>query len=323
MIATVVGNYPKIAGRTDGQRLRQVLNQLDQGRATIEQVRQVEDEVTREVIDEQVRAGLDLVTDGQIRWDDGQTYFAQRLDGFVLTGLIRYFDTNTYYRQPIAKSQIRWKGPILLHDYEMATAHSPKPVKPVVTGPYTLAKLSLTEHHKTLRDFALNVADALRQEIESLQKAGAPLIQIDEPAIVRNKEDWPVFQETMQALTTGISAKLALCTYFGDATGLPGFFALPVQVFLLDFVQGQANFKLLSEFPKDRELGFGILDARNVKLEDVDYLVDNIKRASAHVSPERLHVHPAAGLEFLPREWAYAKLERIVEGVKRAQEVVA
>jgi len=320
MIATAIGNYPKIANRPGGQRLRQAINQYDSGQITEEQLRQVEDETTKEVLEEQARAGLDLVTDGQIRWDDGQTYFARRIDGFEITGLIRYFDTNTYYRQPIAKAQLKWTGPITVRDFQFASSNSSKPVKPVITGPYTLAKLSLTEHHKSFRDFVLNLAEVLNQEAKALQDAGATIIQIDEPAIVKNKGDWAIFQEAMQAVTPGLSAKLALFTYFGDVTDLPGFFELPFQVFGLDFVMGPSNFNLIPTFPKGKELGLGILDARNVKMETVEHLVSTIKRVGSFVSLDRLHIHPNCGLEFLPRETAYAKLERMVEGIKRARE---
>ena len=322
MLITAVGNYPKIANRPDGQRLRRAINRFDKGELTLEDLAGVEDEVTREVIQEQETAGLDLVTDGMIRWDDGQTYLARSIEGFKLTGLLRYFDTNTYYRQPMATGSLRWTGPITVKDYKFATGCTSLPVKPVLTGPYTLAKLSRSEHHSGLTDFALELAEVLREEALALESAGAPLIQFDEPAIVRNKEDWDLFRQAMARLTDGLSAKRLLYTYFGDATGLPGFFQLPFDGFGLDFVWGPANFDLLKEFPPDKELGLGIVDARNVKLETQDYLTETIQSAMSHVSLDRMYLNPSCGLDYLPRETAYAKLKRMVEGANALKEVV-
>ena len=193
MILTAVGTYPKITEGPEGQRLRRAIARSDRGAITPEDLARVEDDVTREVIEQQVAAGLDMVTDGMIRWDDGQTYIARNLEGFEATGLLRYFDTNTYYRQPVATGPISWKGPITVSDYRFAAGCTSLPVKAIITGPYTLAKLSRSDHHRDLAHLATELADALRQEALALESEGVPLLQVDEPAIVRNKEDWALF----------------------------------------------------------------------------------------------------------------------------------
>ncbi|MFQ5872449.1 MAG: methylcobamide--CoM methyltransferase [Dehalococcoidia bacterium] len=322
MLATAVGNYPKISNRPGGQKLRRAINRFDRGEVGTEELAQVEDEVTREVIREQEQAGLDVATDGMIRWDDGQTYLARQIEGFKITGLIRYFDTNTYYRQPVAAEPLRWKGPMTVRDYRFATGCTSLPIKPILTGPYTLAKLSHTEHHTGLLEFALDIAEVIRQEAKALEEAGATMLQLDEPAIVRNKEDWDLFQQVMSHLTEGLSIKRLLYTYFGDATDLPAFFQLPFHGFGLDFIWGPANFDLLPHLPSDRELGLGIVDARNVKLETVDHLSSTIERAMRHVSPDRIYLNPSCGLDYLPRETAFAKLRRMVEGMNAVKEAV-
>ena len=163
MITTVVGNYPKIGPGTKAPSLRGAIGQFDQGKINLEELRRVEDEVTKEVIQEQADAGIDVVTDGQIRWDDGQTYIAQKINGFSINGLIRYFDSNTYYRHPIAESNLEWTEPILVRDYKFAQQHSSKPVKAVITGPYTLAKLSQSGVYSDLKSMVMDVAAALNQ----------------------------------------------------------------------------------------------------------------------------------------------------------------
>ena len=321
MITTVVGNYPKIGPGTKAPSLRNAIGQFDQGHITLEQLRQVEDEVTIEAIQEQVDAGIDLVTDGQIRWDDGQTYLAQRIKGFTINGLIRYFDSNTYYRHPIAQSKVAWDSPITVNDYEFAVAHSSKPVKAVITGPYTLARLSQQGCYGDLRTLVLDLAQVLNQEALALQAAGAPVIQFDEPAILKYKEDMPLLQKASEIVTRGLRTKTALCTYFKDASGLtPALYHLPFQVIGLDFAWGPRNFDLLDGFPQDKELAVGLLDARNTRLEPVEEIVAAVRRVSRHIPLERLHLSPSCGLDFLPRQNARQKLARLVEGARKAQE---
>lgn len=324
MLTTVVGNYPKIGLGATAPNLRTAISRRQLGRITDEELRRIEDEVTREVLRDQASAGIDLVTDGHIRWDDGQTYFASKIGGFEVNGLLRYFDTNTYYRQPDAQGKLLWKGPISVEDYRFAAAHSEKPVKAVVTGPYTLAKLSRSTHYRGLRELALELCRILNREARALAEEGASVVQFDEPAILRNKGDFPIFQEAMSVLVRGVSAKTALYAYFGSISGIAqDFLALPFDVIGLDFVMGAANFDLLAGFPATKELGLGIVDARNTKLESVDEIVGHIRHVSDHVPPDRVQVSPSCGLEFLPRPNAYSKLVRMVEGVAKAREVLA
>ena len=323
MITTVVGNYPKIGPGTKAPSLRNAISQFDHGRITIEQLHQVEKQVTQEVIQEQIDAGIDLVTDGHVRWDDGQTYFAQRIKGFGINGLIRYFDSNTYYRHPIAEGELVWDGPITVDDFTFAKTHSTRPVKAVITGPYTLARLSQQGRYPDLRSLVLDLSHVLNREALALQEAGAPVIQLDEPAILAHKEDFPLLQEASEVVTRGISTKTELCTYFRDVSGLaPDLYHLPFQVFRLDFAWGPGNFDLLDGFPPDKELGMGLLDARNTRLEPVDEIVEAVRRVSTHVSLDRVQLSPSCGLDFLPRQNARQKLARMVEGARRVQEVL-
>ena len=322
MRTTAVGFYPKIPNRPRPARLRQAIARRDRGEISAEELARIEDEVTGQVIAEQVEAGLDLVTDGQVRWDDDQTYIAQRLQGFEITGLIRYFDTNTYYRQPNVTGPIRWTKPILVRDYEFALAHSTKPVKALITGPYTLAARSTDSHYNDRRRLVLELAQALHQEAQALAAAGAPVIQVNEPAILRHKEDAPLLQEAITRMLDGIGAETALYTWFGDADGiLPQLLELPVDVIGLDFVWGPANWEALRATPFTKRLGFGIVDARNTKMESEEEIAQRIKEVSELVPPDRLDVNPSCGLEYLPREVAFEKLKRMVGGVRRVEAV--
>lgn len=321
MITTVVGNYPKIGGSAPN--LRSAITQLDRGRISLEDLHGIEDQVTTEVIQEQIEAGIDLVTDGHIRWDDGQTHFAQRIKGFSIGGIIRYFDTNTYYRHPTAESRLERNGPIGVQDFKYAQAHSSRPVKAVLTGPYTLARLSQLGCYQDLASLVMDLAVIQNQEARALEEAGATVIQFDEPAILKFKDDLPLLKNASDVVTRGIGAKTVLCTYFQDISGLaPEFYRLPFEVFGLDFAWGPANYQLLDGFPSDKELAMGLLDARNTRMESVEEIVEAVRRATAHVPLDRIQLSPSCGLDFLPRKNAREKLTRLVEGARAALETL-
>lgn len=321
MITTVIGNYPKIPDLPAPGKWRSAVERFQKGQIDEAQLRQIEDEVTIEAINDQVEAGVDLITDGQIRWEDSQTHFARRMKGFSLNGLQRYFDTNIYFREPVVDGDITWTAAITVPEFEFARSHSPKPIKPVITGPFTLAKLSRNSRYPNFKAFVLAVARALNAELKALQSAGAQIIQVDEPAICRHKQDYPVFADAMRILTEGVTAKKILCTYFGDIDGLyPQILDLPFEVLGLDFVAGYHNWDTLKPAKFIRELQAGLLDARNTRVESVDELVKAARRLTEFVSPDRLMISPSAGLEFLPRGVARRKLAALVEGTKAAEQ---
>src|SRR5256885_17244351 len=128
MQTPVVGVSPKIPTRPRPARLRQAINRRDRGEITSEELARIEDEVTVEVIGEQAEAGLDIVTDGQVRWDDDQTYVMRRLGGAEIGSLERYLDTNTYYRRPKVIGPVSWRQPIRVRGYRVAAEDSAQPI---------------------------------------------------------------------------------------------------------------------------------------------------------------------------------------------------
>jgi 5-methyltetrahydropteroyltriglutamate--homocysteine methyltransferase len=303
-------------------RLRKALQALDRGDATTDDVRAAEEDLTREVLAEQADAGVDLVTDGQIRWDDPITRIAEGLEGFAVSGLVRFFDNNTYFRQPVVKGPVRRTAPILVGEFDFAAAHSPRPVKAVLCGPYTLASLSVDEHYGDRGKLLRDLAAALRDEARDLAAAGATVIQFDEPALARVPGQPPgdlgAFAEVAPTLIDGVDATTVLATYFGDVAAQgSALFDLPFDGFGLDFVAGPHNGELVPELPGDKVLQAGIADGRATRLETVEELAGRVNDLAELVSLERLWIAPSCGLEFLPREAAQRKLRRLGE-VKEA-----
>jgi 5-methyltetrahydropteroyltriglutamate--homocysteine methyltransferase len=325
MQTTVVGNYPKIPNRPRPARLRNAINKRDRGELTDAELAQVKDEVTVEAIAEQIEAGIDVITDGQLRWDDDQTYVARNFKGIEIGALQRYLDTNTYFREPEVTGAISFVGPTLAPDWEFAQKNSTKPIKAIVPGPYTLAALSLDKHYNNREKLALAYAGALRQEVDALVAAGCKHIQVNDPVIVFNKEDYAFFHAAIVKLLDGVSgAETGVYTWFSDCAGiLPQMQDLPADVIGLDFAAGPANWDALEAVSFTKRLGLGVVDGRNTRLETAADVAEAIKRASALVPPERLYVNPSCGLEYVPRETASEKLKVLAQGARQAEGVPA
>ncbi len=316
MIASALGSYPRIGEGAEAQKLRRSIQKFQAGGMTREALRQIEDEVTVEALDAQAGAGLDWVTDGLVRWEDGQTYFADKLEGFKRGQLIRYFDTNTYYRQPVATGPIRWKSPISVEDWKFAQAHSKKPVRPVVTGPYTLARLSEDTHYGDFERFAADVAAALNEEIRALETAGAKTIQIDEPAVVLDPNDEPLAKRLLARAIAGTKAEIWVTLHMGSPAKLfDRALEWAVAGLWLDLVSDRALLDRLASqaAPGAVKLGLGIVDARNTRLESTDALRETLGRVADRQGADRIVATTSAGLEFLPRDRAREKLARLAE----------
>lgn len=324
MQTTVVGAYPKIPNRPRPAKLRAAINKRDRGEITSEELARVQDEVTIEVIREQIDAGLDIITDGQVRWDDDQTYITRHMTGVEIGGLQRYLDTNTYYRQPEITAAASLNDPVTVRDYKFAAENSTKPVKAILPGPLTLAALSLDKHYNNREKLVMAFADALRVEAEGLAAAGAPIVQVNDPIAVHQKDDGPLAAKALIRMLDGIGAETAVYTWFKGAYGvLPALLDTPVDIIGLDFVWGAENWEAIKEVNFDKKLGFGIVDGRNTRLESETEIAEAIERVSEFVPADRLYINPSCGLEYLPRETAFEKLKRMVEGARKASAVPA
>jgi 5-methyltetrahydropteroyltriglutamate--homocysteine methyltransferase len=316
---TVVGSYPKPPEEGRTFKVRKTLHGLEKGSTSPEDLRAAQDELAREVIAEQERAGVDVVTDGQVRWDDILTPFARNMAGFEIGGLLRWFDNNVYYRRPVCIGQLEWRGPSSVEAFKFAAAATSNQVKAVIPGPVTFARLSVDEHYGDHEDFVRAIARVLAQEAFELQAAGARVIQIDEPALLNAPEDLALAKEALEVVTAELTEpELVLATYFGDAKRLgTDLFDLPVHTVGLDLVAGPENAELIASLPADKKLQAGVVDARNTMLEDTTQLQHKLEELAERVGTERLTVSPSAGLEFLPREKARAKLERLCEAARK------
>jgi 5-methyltetrahydropteroyltriglutamate--homocysteine methyltransferase len=306
------GSYPRIGDRPGQQRLRKAYSRWERREITAEGFEKIQRSVVKSAIREQEEAGLDLVTDGQIRWNDPISHLAGKLEGVKIDGLLRFFDTNFYFRQPVITGKLRWKGPWLKEEFAFAKKISKKTVKPVLTGPYTLAKLSIiqTDAYPHLRDLVMDFAEIMSREIEGLARAGAATIQIDEPAIIHHPNEFTMLREAV-ALLAGkkMTSMLALYTYFGDASALyDQLQELPVEILGLDFTYSSELADRVGRDGSDKCLGLGLIDGRNTRLESKDEIFRTLKKILPRLKGAVCYLNPSCGLEYLPRDKAYRKL---------------
>ncbi|HVB98049.1 MAG TPA: hypothetical protein VNJ12_01795 [Candidatus Dormibacteraeota bacterium] len=319
------GSYPRIGDSAELQILRRAIAGFDRGERTAADLAEAENQMTRRALEEQMAAGVDLATDGQIRWNDPVSYLAGKLEGVRVNGLLRLFDTNFYFRQPVIEGRPRRTKNLVVADFEFArqaTASGPGnlQVKPVLTGPYTLAQLSLAEaaDMKPIEARTRAYAEALAAEIGALADAGAATIQIDEPAILVHPGDWDIFAQAVgtlagardQARGRGRKLNLHLCVYFHDCAPLFGkLVSLPVDGVGLDFTYNPKLADLVAREGSPVPLGLGLVDGRNTKLEQPADVAREIARMLPRIAGESAWLGPSCGLEYLPRDRAQAKLE--------------
>ena len=322
---TVIGSYPKPPDEGESFVVRQTLHKLERKEATVEDLREAQNDLVRSIIEEQETAGIDIVTDGHARWDDILTPFARQITGFEIGGLLRWFDNNVYYRRPVCVGDLEWGGPSSVDAWRFAHSVASKPVKAVIPGPITFARLSVDEHYGTHEEFVLAIARVLAQEAFELEAAGARYLQIDEPALLDAPEDLALAKKALGIITGELkpnATEVTLVTYFGDAKRLgEEIYDLPADVFGFDLVAGPENRAIVDSLPDGKKVQAGLIDARNTKLEDKDDLARDIRTLADRFGADRVRVAPSSGLEFLPREKARAKLAHIAQAAQRAETI--
>jgi len=265
---------------------------------------------------EQDAVGVDVVTDGQVRWADPVSHVMRTLEGVRLNGLLRFFDTNCYYRQPVVVGPVRSRGAVLADDFTRACLACARTVKPVLTGPYTLARLSVCEGnvYAGVGALARALSEALVPEVAALAAAGASVIQIDEPAILAHPDDIRLLRDVCEPLWAARgAAELVLATYFGDAEPLYAQLnSIPADILALDFSYSPGLVDLIAATGASKEIAAGLVDGRTTRHEDPAAVAARAERLLRRYVLDRVHLVPSCGLEYLPRAEARAKLATLV-----------
>lgn len=319
MNTTVIGAFPKISDDPGGQELRRALHRLDRGEIDAKAIESVVEQVTGAAIREMETAGIDVINDGKIRWDDLFSPFAKAWKGVSRGPLERFYDNNTYFRQPVIEAKIETDGRTLAHDLAVALSIAKQPVKAAVCGPLTFATLTAEDKaYGSLEERTLAVADALAAEIRSLGAAGATLVDVEDPALVALPQHIELAREAYLRLAAA-GVNIALQTFFFPADRILEFLAsFPVAQVGLDVRSRDTTVLRRLDVFKDKTVVLGVVDARNTRLETTAEVASLIQEALKLVPEDRLWVAPTTGLEYLPHDIASKKLAVLVSGAREA-----
>ncbi|MBI4232343.1 hypothetical protein HY605_03870 [Candidatus Peregrinibacteria bacterium] len=303
------GSYPRVGETLQEQFLRKIITQWEKGDKSDKDLHDAQDALTRDVIQEQLNSGVDHPTDGHIRWYDPISHIVRNLKSVEIKGLLRFFDTNFYFRQPVIDGKPQRTVPILLDEFLFAKSIS-SAAKVVITGPYTLARFSKLEKMDILEATSY-LSIIIAKEIDELVRNGARFIQVDEPAILQHPEDYGMLTSAINVIAREKSdARVSLCTYFGNATPFyEKLQQLPVGALHFDITYGDGLVDKILKKGSQKILGLGIVDGRNTRLENVEELAKIVDKVIKKLSPNTIILEPSCGLEYLPRDAARKKLE--------------
>ena len=319
LLTTTVGSFPK------PEYLAHARNEFSLGKLTRQQLAELELKATAEVIRLQEDIGLDILVDGEMYRGDMVAFFAGEaggptIEGMKLGGLVRSYG-NRYYHKPVITDKLAWPGPMTLDMWRYAQSLTDKPVKGMLTGPYTMVDWAFDEHYGDRTQAVLDMAAVIHEEAVELEKAGAPYIQVDEPAATTRFDEMDLVSRGLSIVTQGLKAKTVTHFCYGDfARVFQQTVDLPVGQ--LDIETANSDYDLLELFRGnrfDKELAIGVLDVHSHRIETVEEVVAGIRRGLEVVPPERLFIDPDCGLKTRTWDEAEAKLRVMVQAVRQVR----
>jgi len=329
---TLVGSYAQPDWLIDkeklGGRFPPRTRALELWRPDPEFLEEAQDDATRLAILEQEQAGLDIVTDGEIRRESYSNRFATALDGVDIdnpgTALDRSGDTVYVPRivGPIKRTQS-----IMVRDAEFLRRHTDRGTRITVPGPFTMSQQAQNDYYNSDAECAQAYAAALNEEIRDLFAAGMDIVSIDEPYMQARSEK--AREYGVAALNTaleGLEGKTCVHICFGYAaliherpqgySFLPEFADVNVNQVSIETAQSELDCSVLKSLP-DTEIVLGVLDLSSNEVESPATVKERVYRALEHVEPGRITLAPDCGMKYLTREAAYGKLQAMTEAARQ------
>ena len=333
LVTTVVGSYPQPDWLIDRERLSERLpprvRARELWRVPDRFLEEAQDDATRLAVSDMERAGVDVITDGEMRRESSSNRFATALEGVDLDDPGVALD-RTGHENPVPRiaGSIRRARPVEVRDVEFLRSITERRIKITMPGPFTMTQQAQNDHYADDHALALAYAEAVNDELRDLKSAGADVVQIDEPYLQARPEAAREYAvEAINRALSGIEGDTVLHTCFGYAhivkdrlSGYPFLRELNSCVAThvsLEAAQPNLDAQVLRELP-DKTIILGVLDLGSSEIETPDVVVDRIRNALRVVSPERLMVAPDCGMKYLPRELAFRKLEAMVAGARSA-----
>jgi 5-methyltetrahydropteroyltriglutamate--homocysteine methyltransferase len=326
---SLVGSYPQPDWLIDRQKLAKEMpariRAQELWRVSPEWLEQAQDDATILAIRDQERAGLDILTDGEMRRESYSNRFATALEGIDLenpgTVLSRAGRKNLV---PRVVGPVRRKHPVQVRDVQFLRANTDRPIKMTVPGPFTMSQQAQNDYYDTEEALAMAYGVAVNEEVKDLFAAGADYVQIDEPYMQAQPEKARQFGiKAVNRALEGVLGTTAIHLCFGYAAMVQdrpsGYSFLPeleecrVKQVSIETAQSSLDCSVLSTLP-GKTIILGVLDLSTHEIEAPEIVAGRIRRALPFVTPERLIVAPDCGLKYLPRNVAFAKMKAMVDG---------
>jgi 5-methyltetrahydropteroyltriglutamate--homocysteine methyltransferase len=328
---TLVGSYTqpewlidrkKLAGRFPPR-----VRAKELWRVAPEYLEQAQDDATLLAIRDQERAGLDIITDGEMRRESYSNRFATALEGVDIdnpgTALDRSGHPNPV---PRVVGKVRRRHPVEVRDVQFLRANTTRMIKMTVPGPFTMSQQAQNDFYKDEEELTLDYAAAVNAEIKDLFAAGADVVQIDEPYMQARPEKARKYGlKALNAALNGVTCTTAVHICFGYAaiiherpegySFLPELAGAPVKQISIETAQSNLDCAVLEKLP-GKTIILGALDLSNMTIETPETVAQRIRRALPHIDAKNVIVAPDCGLKYLPRDIAFGKMKAMVEGAK-------
>ena len=328
---TLVGSYPQPDWLIDrhklGHQMPPRVREQALWRVAPEFLEQAQDDATLLAIRDQERAGVDILSDGEMRRESYSNRFATALDGIDLDqpGEIISRSGNRV-TVPRIVGKIRRKHPVQVRDVQFLRANTSRAIKITVPGPFTMSRQAQNIFYGTVEEMAMDYAVAVNEEIRDLFAAGADVVQIDEPWMEANPDLARQYGlAALRRALEGVSGTTALHICFGYAALVPGRPArysfleeladTPVKQISIETAQSSLDCSVLQKLPS-KTIMLGVIDLSTHQVETAEVVAGRIRRALPYIAPERLYLAPDCGMKYLPREVAFGKLAALVAGAE-------
>jgi 5-methyltetrahydropteroyltriglutamate--homocysteine methyltransferase len=327
---TLVGSYPQPDWLIDRGRLAGAVppraRASDLWRVDPAWLEQAQDDATVLAIRDQERAGIDVITDGEMRRESYSNRFATALNGMDSDrpAQIPSRTPGRFQTVPRVVGRIRRRQPVQVRDVAFLRANTERPIRITIPGPFTMTQQLFDEHYNDEAAIATDCAIALNEEIRELFAAGADVVQLDEPFLQAYPDKARAFGvAAINRALEGIQGTTAVHLCFGYGalvkskpsgySFLPELEATRVAQVSIETAQSKLDCSLLARLP-GKQIVLGVLDLQDTAVETPATVADRIRRALPHVPAERLIVAPDCGMKYLPRDVAFGKLQAMVAG---------
>ena len=328
LATTVVGSYPQPDWLIDRDRLGAKVPRIrmpEIWRIAPELLAAAQDDATRLAIRDMERAGIDILTDGEMRRESYSNRFATALEGVDIdhpATIVNRIGTRSLV--PRIVGPIRRRAPVEVADVEFLRRETERTIKITLPGPFTMAQQVVDEHYRDEEALAMAYAAAVNEEIRDLKRAGADIVQIDEPWLEARAEAARRYGvAAIDRALEGIEGTTVVHLCFGYAAAVsskPGAYAFLAELadsrvtqISIEAAQPKLDLGVLRDLG-GKDIMLGVLDLGSADVETPASVAARIRTALAFVEPERLVVAPDCGMKYLPRERALAKLEALVTG---------